>query len=104
MMIATPRGIRFVPSLRCDIRATIGARMYAIRLANTNGNSTERPRNAIKTTNSGNAQRPRNFHTDPLVSPSQVSRRERVAPLTGPDSGDRGAPSGGVPGGSGGVM
>jgi hypothetical protein len=44
MMIATPRGIRIAPFLRTVIRSTTGARMYAIKLANTNGSNTSRPK------------------------------------------------------------
>src|SRR5262249_34992015 len=87
-------GIRFAPLGLLDIRSTIGARMYAIRLANTNGSSTARPRNAINRTNSVKPQRPRNLRAG-APSPNQVSRRDRACPCVGPDSIGRGTPSGG---------
>ena len=48
MMIASPRGIRRVPFARFVMRSMIGARMYAISPANTNGRSTCRPITAMK--------------------------------------------------------
>jgi hypothetical protein len=65
MMIARPRGMRRVPSLRSTIHRTTGARMYATSAANTNGRSTRRPRYATNTTNTGKPQRRSTRRTGP---------------------------------------
>ena len=99
MMIAAPRGIRAVPSPRSTIRLTTGARMYAIRLANTNGRSTSRPRYRTSRTNSGKPHRDRNRRPG-LSTPNHVVPRLRVGPeavpVGTPLEGDSAGGSGGV--------
>src|SRR5436190_1426489 len=76
-MIASERGIRRVPSLRSEIHLTTGARMYAMRAANTNGSSTARPQITISTMNSGKPQRLMKRHTG-FSLPNSVCERVRV--------------------------
>src|SRR6188768_2531281 len=73
MMIARPRGMRRVPSLRSLIQRTTGARMYA-----------------IKKTNSGKPHRARNFR-DGAFSPNHVSRVRARPPRPRPGSGEPGS-------------
>src|SRR5690349_2446505 len=89
--------MRRVPSGRSAMRWTIGARMYAIRPANTNGKSTARPMYATTSANSGNAHRLKKFRTGPPAPISVVARRRigPVGPVPPGSLGPVGVPSGG---------